>query len=303
MILTVLAAGMGSRYGGLKQIDPITEDGNFIIDFSVYDAIRAGFDKVVFIIKREHYDVFRDTIGKRVSKYIRTFYAFQEQTDIPSDCTVPQGRTKPWGTTHAVLAAREYLTEPFAVINSDDFYGRETFFRLAEFLRQPENALCGNYCMVGYCLRNTLTDFGTVSRGECKVDTHQHLLAITERKKIARDGQNAVCLDGTVPLPMSGDTVVSMNCWGFGADAVTHFASDFDVFIHSDAAKELKSECFLPETVGRMLQAGHCQVTVMHTNAVWHGVTYAEDKSDLTQAVQRMILAGEYPEHLWEDEK
>lgn len=299
MILAILAAGMGSRYGGLKQIDPITDDGDFIIDFSIYDAIQAGFDQVVFIIKRENYEAFHETVGKRVSKYIKTAYAFQDLEDLPEGCSVPAGRVKPWGTTHAVLAARELLTENFAVINSDDFYGRDAFLKLAAHLRQPAEHMRGHYCMVGYVLRNTLTDFGTVSRGECVIDKTGHLCSVTERKKIARQGNDAVFTDDGNEIPLSGNTVVSMNFWGFGPDAIAHFKNDFDAFMHSSAAKECKSECFLPETVDRMMKAGLCDVTVDATDAVWHGVTYAEDKPNVVRSVRKLIEAGEYPAHLW----
>ena len=208
MILAILAAGMGSRYGGLKQIDPMTENGEFIIDFSVYDAIQAGFDKVVFIIKKENYEAFAETVGKRVSPFIQTYYAFQDLQDIPEQFNVPEGRTKPWGTAHAIYAAREFLTENFAVINSDDFYGRDAFFKAAEHLKTHPAG--DHYCMVGYRLGNTLTDSGTVSRGECYVDSNGMLTSVTERTDIKKFNHDAAYQNEQgdwIELP--GSTVVS----------------------------------------------------------------------------------------------
>lgn len=298
MILAILAAGMGSRYGGLKQIDPITDNGEFIIDFSIYDAIKAGFDKVVFIIKEENYQAFRETVGSRVEKHIKTEYAFQRLEDIPSGKSIPDGRTKPWGTTHAVCAARELLNDSFAVINSDDFYGRDAFFKLAGHLKgQTGN---GHYCMVGYTLRNTLTDNGTVSRGRCEIDDNGMLSSITELTKIARKGNDAEFLnaDGQWEA-ISGDTTVSMNCWGFTKDAVSKLCTDLESFFDTEKATELKSECFLPGSVDHLMCAGECDVKVYNTDAEWFGVTYSEDKDTVKNAVRRLIDSGIYPENLW----
>lgn len=298
MILAILAAGMGSRYGGLKQIDPITDNGEFIIDFSIYDAIQAGFDKVVFIIKEENYQAFRETVGNRVEKHIKTEYAFQKLDDIPSGKTVPDGRTKPWGTTHALCAARDLLDDSFAVINSDDFYGRDAFFKLAEHLKKQ--SADGHYCMVGYTLRNTLTDNGTVSRGRCEIDGNGMLSSITELTKIARKGNNAEFLNENGQWEaLSGDTTVSMNCWGFTPDAIGKLYADLENFFDTEKANELKSECFLPGSVDAVMRAGDCDVKVYKTDAEWFGVTYSEDKDTVKRAVRRLIDNGTYPENLW----
>lgn len=297
MILAILAAGMGSRYGGLKQIDPMTESGEFIIDFSIYDAIQAGFDKVVFIIKKENYEAFSQTVGKRVSKHIQTYYAFQDLFDIPEKYTVPEGRVKPWGTGHAIYAARELLTENFAVINSDDFYGRDAFFKAAEHLKKQNSG--DHYCMVGYKLGNTLTDSGTVSRGECYVDESGMLTSVTERTDIKRVGADAAYkndADEWIHLPAS--TVVSMNFWGMTPGAILKLSEGFEAFLEK-RGQELKSEYYIPGAVDDFMKAGLCDVKVYSTDAQWYGVTYAEDKEYVKSSIQKMIERGEYPKSLW----
>ena len=297
MILVILAAGMGSRYGGLKQIDPMTEQGEFIIDFSIYDAIQAGFDKVVFIIKKENYEIFSQTVGKRVSPHIQTYYAFQELDDLPEGFRVPEGRTKPWGTGHALYAAREYLTENFAVINSDDYYGRDAFFQAAEHFKNVQGDQ--HYCMVGYKLSNTLSDSGTVSRGQCYVDDNQMLTGVTERTDIKRVGKNAAYLDSNgawVDLP--GSTVVSMNFWGLTPGIVPSLAKGFEAFL-AERGNELKSEYFLPGAIDGFMKAGHCDVRVYRTDAQWYGVTYTQDKEYVKASIRAMIDNGTYPHALW----
>ena len=297
MILAILAAGMGSRYGGLKQIDPMTENGEFIIDFSVYDAIRAGFDKVVFIIKRENYEAFSQTVGQRVSPYIKTYYAFQDLADLPNGFCVPEGRIKPWGTAHAIYAAREYLTENFVVINSDDFYGRDAFMKAAEHLREQNGG--DHYCMVGYRLGNTLTDSGTVSRGECTVDEHGMLTSVTERTDIKKQGDNAAYQNETGDwIDLSYNTVVSMNFWGLTPGVIPKLTKGFESFLEL-RGKELKSEYYLPGAVDTFMKAGICDVRVYATDAQWYGVTYAEDKAYVKASIQAMIDDGIYPNSLW----
>lgn len=302
MTLVILAAGMGSRYGGLKQIDPMTDHGEFIIDFTIYDAVKAGFDKVVFIIKEENLAAFRDTVGKRIEKYIRVEYVFQKLDDIPEGFSVPEGRTKPWGTTHALLAARNAVHDNFAVVNSDDYYGRDTIEKLAAHLRdaKTENGVIPG-CMVGFELGNTLTDNGTVSRGECVVDGNGHLCNVTERTKIKRNGAQAAYLadDGETWEPIPYDTTVSMNCWGFTPEAFRYFEEDFLKFLQTPAADPQKAECYLPGSVSHMMADGVCRVTVYTTSSVWHGVTYTEDKPMVKQAFRRMIADGVYPDKLW----
>jgi len=297
MILAILAAGMGSHYGGLKQIDPMTENGEFIIDFSVYDAIKAGFDKVVFIIKKENYKAFSETVGKRVSPYIKTYYAFQDLNDLPNGFTPPEDRTKPWGTAHAIYAAREYLTENFAVINSDDFYGRDAFIKAAEHLRNLEKG--EHYCMVGYRLGNTLTDSGTVSRGECSVDPNGMLMSVVERTDIKKQGSDAAYKNDQgawVELPAS--TVVSMNFWGLTPGVIPKISAGLEAFLEKRGS-ELKSEYYLPGAIDDFMKAGECDVRVYATDAQWYGVTYAEDKEYVKQSIGAMIDDGIYPKTLW----
>lgn len=297
MILAILAAGMGSRYGGLKQIDPMTDHGEFIIDFSIYDAIQAGFDKVVFIIKKENYQAFAETVGKRVSSYVKTYYAFQELDDLPEGYTLPEGRTKPWGTGHALYAAREYLTENFAVINSDDFYGREAFFKAAEHLRAQAEG--DHYCMVGYKLANTLSDSGTVSRGQCCVNEQGMLTAVTERTDIQRviDGIAYKTENGDwIHLPE--DTVVSMNFWGLTPGVIPKLARGFEEFLFKRGS-ELKSEYYIPGAIDGFMKSGDCDVRVYRTDAPWYGVTYTQDKGYVKESIRKLIENGTYPNSLW----
>lgn len=297
MTLVILAAGMGSRYGGLKQIDPMTEHGEFIIDFSIYDAIQAGFDKVVFIIKRENYQAFADTVGQRVAKHIQTYYAFQELDDLPRGYLVPEGRTKPWGTGHALYAARDYLTEKFAVINSDDYYGRDAFFKAAEHLRACPNG--EHYCMVGYKLVNTLSDSGTVSRGQCYVDENDMLTGVIERTDIKRvDDHAAYCDTNGAWVDLAADTVVSMNFWGLTPGIVPMLSAGFEEFL-AKRGTELKSEYYLPGAIDVFMKARKCDVTVYRTDAQWYGVTYTQDKEYVKSSIRSLIENGFYPNSLW----
>lgn len=297
MTLLILAAGLGSRYGGLKQIDPMTEKGEFIIDFSIHDAIEAGFDRVVFLILKENLEEFRETIGRRVEGKIRVEYAFQDLTKLPGGFALPAGRTKPWGTGHAVWCAADVVgNDRFAVINADDFYGRDAFVQLAKHLRTP--FLEGNmphHCMVGYHLGNTLTENGTVSRGECRVKGGM-LDRVTERTKIEKREKEAAYLaeDGTwKPLPF--DTVVSMNCWGFTADLFRHLESGFRAFLQKNQNDLSKCEYYLPSAVQEQKDAGLCDIQVYSTTAQWFGVTYPQDKARVKAAIADLIRKGEYP--------
>lgn len=299
MTLVILAAGMGSRYGGLKQIDPITDGGEFIIDFSIFDAVKAGFDKVVFIIKEENYDAFRETVGARVEPYIKVEYAFQALDKIPEGFSVPEGREKPWGTSHALLCAEEFVKDNFAVINADDFYGRDAFLKLAAHLKGLDKA-SNDYCMIGYVLRNTLTENGTVSRGRCVTDDCGMLASITELTKIKTCGNDAEYLnDNGEWEALSGDTVVSMNCWGLTPSIFGELKSGFAKFLSSEKGKEMKSEYYLPGAVDEMMQAGKCSVKVYATTAAWYGVTYSEDKEGVKNALRALMDGGEYPHKLW----
>lgn len=302
MTLVVLAAGMGSRYGGLKQLDPMTDAGNFIIDFSVFDAIRAGFRKVVFIIKKENLELFRETIGERIEKKIAVEYAFQSVDDLPSGYTIPEGRVKPWGTGHALLCAKEQVRENFAVINADDFYGRETFEKLAEHLRTASaSGGKAHHCMVGFRLSGTLTENGSVSRGACVVDENGLLQSVTERTKIVRTDSGAAYLgdDGETWVPIDTDTIVSMNCWGFTPDVFKPLEKGFLAFLDGDGGKALKSEYYLPASIDAQNRAGICDVKVYPTSERWFGVTYPEDKETVKREIRKMIERGIYPENLW----
>ena len=297
MILAVLAAGMGSRYGGLKQIDPMTENGEFIIDFSVYDAIQAGFDKVVFIIKEEIHRDFLETIGKRVSRHIDVEYAFQELQGIPAPFKVPQGRIKPWGTGHAIYSARDKLTENFAVINADDFYGRDGFIKAANHLKKINNP--EDCCLVGYRLGNTLSDNGTVTRGVCEADSDNMLKTITEThniKKVPGGGSFRDSQGNCIHIP--NDTLVSMNFWGLTPKVVDIISKDMELFL-SGFGDELTTEYCLPTVIDGFMKADKCNVKVYSTDAQWYGVTYAEDKRKVQQSINRLIREGIYPETLW----
>jgi len=301
MTLLIMAAGMGSRYGGLKQIDPITPQGAFILDFSIYDALLAGFDRVVFVIKEENYDIFRETVGKRIEGKIKVEYAFQKLENIPAPHTVPDGRTRPWGTGHAVLSAADLVNDNFAVINADDFYGRDAFLKLAEFLRSAKTGADGiePFCMVGYALENTLTEYGTVSRGQCTTNAAGELTAIVERTKIQRTETGAAYLEGDTWFALPVDTTVSMNCWGFTPAAMRCMARYFDAFLAAQGGDPLKREFYLPAAVEGMMRDGLCRVQVLETSAVWQGVTYPEDKPRVVEAIRGMIADGVYPEKLW----
>lgn len=299
MTLCILAAGMGSRYGGLKQLDPMTENGEFIIDFTVFDAIRAGFDRVIFIIKKENYDLFRDTVGKRVEKYIKTEYAFQDINDIPEGFEVPEGRIKPWGTGHALLAVRDMVDDCFAVTNADDFYGREAMERLAQFLKNTKEDEM-HFTLVGYILRNTLTKNGTTSRGICKFNDEGMLDSITERTKIKSVGDDAAYLDENDEwVDISGDLTVSMNCWGLTPAVFSYLSKGFEEFLAKPAADPQKSEFFLPTEIDRLMHLGICDVKVERTNSTWYGVTYPEDKEFVKSSIKKLMENGEYPNKLW----
>ncbi len=301
MTLLILAAGMGSRYGGLKQLDPITDNGEFIIDFSVYDAIVSGFDKIVFVIKEENLEIFRETIGKRFEDKVKVEYAFQRLEDLPEGFTVPEGREKPWGTTQALLAAKDIINEPFAVINADDFYGRDAYASLAaHFSAVKPNADVPEYCMVGYVLEKTLTENGTVSRGVCEVNADGYLIDVVERTKISRAGNVAIHTadDETVEIPL--DAIVSMNCWGFTPDIFDKAAEVFKSFLEV-SGKEMKSECYLPAAVREIMDRGECTVKVYSSADSWYGVTYREDRDGVVTSLKALKTNGTYPQKLNEN--
>lgn len=300
--LVIMAAGMGSRYGGLKQLDPIGPSGETIIDYSVYDALRAGFNKVVFIIKKENEQLVREAIGDRTAKKAEVKYVFQRLETLPAGYCVPTGRTKPWGTGHAVMSCFETVHGPFAVINADDFYGAETFRLLSRWMETADAAaIPQEYCMVGYRLENTLTENGTVSRGVCELDGGL-LKSITERTKIGRhDGQTAYTEDGETWIPLKADSTVSMNCWGFTEPFLEEARAGFETFLKNGGADGLKTEFYLPSIVQGMMQAGRCRVRVLSTSEQWFGVTYRSDKETVMREIAKKAEAGIYPSNLKED--
>ena len=300
MTLVILAAGMGSRYGGMKQIDPINDDGNFIIDFSIFDAIKAGFNKVVFVIKEENLEDFKKTIGDRINEHIHVEYAFQKISNVPAWFTVPKGRSKPWGTTQALLSAINYVNEPFALINSDDFYGREAFEILAKHLKDIHHTNeKPQFCMVGYPLKNTVTEHGSVNRGACNVNNEGHLINIVETKGIVPIGNGlAEYPIGNEKAVIDMNTVVSMNCWGFTPELFPYLKKEFEKFL-KEIKDPLKEESYLPSVVDTMIKSNACDVQVYDTNSSWFGITYAEDKPLIVAGIKKLINEGVYPEHLW----
>jgi hypothetical protein len=301
-VLVIMAAGMGSRYGGLKQIDPIDQDGHIIMDFSIYDAVRAGFEKVVFIIKKENEADFRESIGNRMEQQIQVEYVFQDLQNIPEGFSVPEGRVKPWGTGHAVLSALSVIDGPFAVINADDYYGQQAFQMIYDFLTTHSDDEKYQYTMVGYLLENTLTENGHVARGICEMDAKDKLTGIHERTRIEKhaDGPAYTEDDGATWTPVSGDAVVSMNMWGFSASMLTELKNRFAEFLRESlSVNPLKCEYFLPFVVDELIQEGKAEVTVLKSRDRWYGVTYKEDKPMVVQAIQKLKDEGKYPQHLW----
>ncbi len=295
MTLVILAAGMGSRFGGSKQTTPVGPSGEFIIDYSCCDAIKAGFDKIVFVIKKENLDVFRQSVGGRVEKHVKVEYAFQEITDIPAPFCVPEGRVKPWGTAHALLAARHCVSDPFVTINADDFYGAETYRIMADFLK---NTSSGRYAMAGYRLSNTLTENGTVSRGICNADGNGMLIDITERTSIRPAGNDAEYEDGGEWIPVSGESIASMNFFAFTPEVFDFAAEKFKEFL-SSMSDPMKNEFYLPSVASLAMKEGIATVEVCPTPSRWYGVTYAADREGLEKKIREMINDGMYSENVW----
>lgn len=301
-VLVIMAAGMGSRYGGLKQIDPIDEQGHIIIDFSIYDAIRAGFKKIVFIIKHEIEKDFKEVIGNRMSKFVDVEYVFQDLTHLPAGFSIPEGRVKPWGTGHAILSCIGTVDGPFAVINADDCYGADAYKVLYDFLIK-ENPKETDYAMVGYILENTLTDNGHVARGVCTTENGL-LKSIDERIRIEKrpDHTEYTEDDGATWVTIPKGSVVSMNMWGFQPGILKTLNDRFAEFLAKNIEKNpMKCEYLLPSVVGDLLQEGKCKVEVLHSSDRWYGVTYKEDKQMVMDAMKAMKDAGKYPQNLWEE--
>ena len=301
-VLVIMAAGMGSRYGGLKQIDPIDKQGHIIMDFSIFDAKRAGFEKVVFIIKKENEADFKEAVGKRMESVMEVEYVFQDLHNIPEGFEVPEGRVKPWGTAHAVLSAIDVVDGPFAVINADDYYGRDAFQKIYDFLSTTEDDDKYRYTMVGYQLKNTVTENGHVARGVCTLDENDYLLKVEERTRIEKRGDGIAFTedDGETWQELSSDSVVSMNMWGFSASFLKEIKEGFTAFLEEGLAKNpMKCEYYLPSVVTRLLVEEKATVTVLETTDKWYGVTYKEDKPLVMAAIQEMKDNGIYPEHVW----
>jgi len=296
--LLVLAAGLGTRYGGLKQIDSIGRNGETIIDYSVYDSIRAGFGRAVFVIRRSFAEEFREKVSSKFDKLIETAYAYQEMDACLGDFKLPNGREKPWGTGHAILVCRDLIHEPFAVVNADDYYGAHSLGIMADFLATKDVAST-DYGMVGFVLRNTLSEYGPVSRGVSQCDEHMMLKKVVERKKIEKTSDGARYLDPDgQPHPLAGDEIVSMNLWGFLPSVFPRLQAQFDRFLR-DRGAEPKAELFIPSVVDALIGSGKATVKVLRTDDTWFGVTYRPDRDIAVRCMRRLIEAGVYPERLW----
>ena len=297
--LVVMAAGMGSRFGGLKQIMPVDAFGHPILDFSLYDARRAGFEKVAFVIKEAIAEEFKAAVGRRVERFFDVHYVNQELWKLPEGFAVPEGRVKPWGTGHAVACCREAVDGPFAVINADDFYGAGAFRAIYAFLAAERPA--SEFAMLGYVLRNTVTENGSVARGVCTLDG-RYLSGVTERTQIEPRGRGAVYVENGVEHPLSGDETVSMNFWGFSRMMLDELWARFPAFLEQGLAENpLKCEYILPSVVNQLLAEGKATAEVLPCDEVWHGVTYQEDLQSVRDAIAGMKARGVYPERLWEE--
>ena len=301
-VLVIMAAGMGSRYGGLKQLDPVGSHGQLIIDYSIYDAKRAGFETVVFVIKPEIEADFKEAIGDRVSKVMDVKYAYQLKEDLPEGYTVPAGRTKPWGTAHAALSVRKMVDGPFAIINADDYYGPEAFREIYSYLSNHEDGDVYEYVMVGYLLKNTVTENGTVARGVCEETADHFLTQVTERTKIEKgEPPRYTEDDGKTWTELPGDTIVSMNMWGFTRSFLDEALARFPAFLDKTLAENPeKGEYFLPTVVSQLIDEGKARVKVLRSEDKWYGVTYREDKPTVVAAIAEKTKAGLYPDRLWE---
>jgi hypothetical protein len=301
LTLLVMAAGIGSRYGGLKQIDPVGPNGEIVIDYSVYDALQAGFDRIVFIIRKEIKGAFRAKIGRAIESRVETDYVLQELDRLPAGFALPAGRTKPWGTGHAILCGRNSVVTPFAVINADDFYGRTAFSALAGHLRNAaDSGGMYDYAMVGYVLENTLSEHGHVARGVCEAGPDGCLIDIRERQNVRGfpDGVKYTG-DGGAWVEVPAGSFVSMNIWGFTPSLFGELEARFPAFLRERRADILKAEFLIPEVVGSLVREGKARVRVLPTGEKWFGVTYPEDRPRVQAAIREIVARGVYPENLW----
>jgi len=296
MTLVIMAAGMGSRFGGLKQIEPVGPNGEFIIDYSIYDAIKAGFNKVVFIIKEENYDIFKDTIGKRIEGKIDVEYVFQDIKNVPEGVILPSDRVKPLGTGHAILSCKGVVNEPFAIINADDFYGRDAYIKAAKFLNEDTN----DYAMVGYIIGNTLTENGSVKRGYCERE-NGYLTNLIEAS-VYKEGDKVKVepLDGRDSFYAEASDLVSMNMFCFKPDMIDYLDKHFIDFFKANENNLEKCEYLIPDVVFERIENDNLKVRVVDTTSVWKGVTYKEDKEELVNYINNLIEKGEYPNNLYE---
>ena len=293
--LVIMAAGMGSRYGGLKQLDPVGPNGETLLEYSIFDAIKAGFGKVVFVIRHDFENEFKEQVGNKFTDKIDVQYAFQSLEDLPEGFSLPEGRTKPWGTGQAVLACREVVAEPFCVQNADDFYGAEAYQTIADGFQSMDN---GDSCMVGYLLKNTLSPFGSVSRGVCEI-TDGYLSEVNERTQIETNNAGTVqFIKNDVATDMTGDEMVSMNFWGFAPEFFQTLEEKFIAFLNKKGG-ELKSEWYIPDIVTRMMNNGETRIKVLSSNAQWFGITYPDDRPTVIKSLKAMHGAGTYPAQLW----
>jgi UTP-glucose-1-phosphate uridylyltransferase len=296
--LLILAAGMGSRFGGLKQVEPVGPNGEAIIDYSIYDAIRAGFGKVVFIIRESFADAFKENFDKKLKGKIEVEYVFQELNMLPEGFTLPEGREKPWGTAHAILVAKDVINEPFCALNADDFYGFNAYKAMAKFLTESTDPK--EYSMVGYKLNDTLSEFGSVSRGICQEDANKNLVKIVETLKIVKRGNEIISIenDGS-ETPLTGNEIASMNNWGFKPSVFGQLEKRFTQFLKTEIDKP-KSEMYIPSVVFDLIDDKEATVKVLEANSPWFGVTYKEDKPFVIEKINALIAKGEYPKKIWE---
>lgn len=296
--LLIMAAGMGSRFGGLKQIEPVGPNGEFIIDYSIYDAVKAGFTKVVFVIKKENFEVFKETVGNRVSKHIKVEYAFQDMDALPEGFVRPADREKPWGTSHAILSAKDLIDENFAIINADDFYGRDAYFVMSDFLDKSFDF--NTYCVVGYKVSNTLSLNGSVKRGICH-ERDGYLTDLIESKvEYVGDKIVASPLNGDPSFDITADTLVSMNMLGFNTSIFDYIENNFPKFLNENKDNILKCEYLIPDTVFDAINNDFCRVMLLGTSAKWQGITYKEDKQLVVDEINSLINSGVYPSKLWD---
>lgn len=300
MTLVIMAAGMGSRFGGLKQVEPVGPNKEFILDYSIYDAIKAGFDKVVIIIKEENYDLFRETVGKRIESKIKVEYVFQRIEQVPSFVKVPLNRVKPWGTSHAILSCKDVVKEPFAVINADDFYGYDPYYKIKKFF--DENNDKNTYAMIGYQTKNTMSENGSVKRGVCSKNNDGTLNSLIE-SSIEKVNGKIIATPLESPkssFEINNDTLVSMNFFGFDPSIFTYLEDEMNEFFKKNENNLEKCEFLIPMSVFKRIKENKIKVKVLDTKERWYGVTYKEDKKELVDAINKMIKDGKYPEKLWD---